>query len=74
MSLKSLHPVSQASMNRLVLAPDQVIGKTIDIHTQSSGLPSLDEVKIGIIGITENRNAFFPTLDYDLDYLALHVT
>ena len=52
MSLKSLHPVSQASMNSLVLAPDQVIGKTIDIHTQSSGLPSLDEVKIGIIGIT----------------------
>lgn len=67
MSLKSLHPVSQASMNRLVLAPDQVIGKTIDIHTQSSGIPSLDKVKIGIIGITENRNAFFPTLDYDLD-------
>lgn len=67
MSLESLLPVSESAMNHLDLAPDQVIGKSIILHTESSGFPSLEDVKIGIIGVTENRNAFFPTLDYDLD-------
>ena len=66
MSLESLRPISETSMNSLELAPDQVLGKTIYLHTESSGFPSLVGVKIAIIGITENRNAFFPTLDYDL--------
>ena len=67
MSLESLLPISESAMNHLDLAPDQVIGKSIILHTESSGFPSLKDVKIGIIGVTENRNAFFPTLDYDLD-------
>ena len=67
MSLESLLPISESAMNHLDLAPDQVIGKSIILHTESSGFPSLEDVKIGIIGVTENRNAFFPTLDYDLD-------
>ena len=66
MSLESLRPISETSMNSLELAPDQVLGKTIYLHTESSGFPSLVGVKIAIIGITENRNAFFPTFDYDL--------
>ena len=67
MSLESLNPISETSLNSLLLAPDQVIGKNINIHTLDSGLPSLDDAQIAIIGITENRNAFFPTLEYDLD-------
>ena len=67
MSLESLLPISESAMNHLDLAPDQVIGKSIILHTESLGFPSLKDVKIGIIGVTENRNAFFPTLDYDLD-------
>ena len=67
MSLESLLPISESAMNHLDLAPDQVIGKSIILHTESFGFPSLKDVKIGIIGVTENRNAFFPTLDYDLD-------
>ena len=67
MSLESLLPISESAMNHLDLAPDQVIGKSIILHTESSGFPPLKDVKIGIIGVTENRNAFFPTLDYDLD-------
>mgnify|MGYP001162171795 CR=1 FL=1 len=67
MSLESLCPISQNSLNTIALSPDQVIGKTIRLHTEDSELPSLEKVNIAIIGITENRNAFFPTLDYDLD-------
>ncbi len=67
MSLKSLHPISKSSLNSMILYPSQVIGKNIKLHTEDSGFPSLDGVKIAIVGITENRNAFFPTMDYDLE-------
>jgi hypothetical protein len=67
MSLELLNPISETSMNSLVLAPEQVIGKTIAIHNEGNGFPILEDIKIALIGITENRNAFFPTLDYDLD-------
>ena len=67
MSLDLLEPISESSLNSLVIAPDQVIGKIIKLHTESDGFPSLEQVKIAIVGITENRNAFYPTLDYDLD-------
>ena len=67
MSLELLNPISETSMNSLVIAPEQVIGKTIAIHNEGNGFPILEGVKIALIGITENRNAFFPTLDYDLD-------
>ena len=67
MSLDLLEPISESSLNSLVIAPDQVIGKIIKLHTESDGFPSLEQVKIAIVGITENRNAFYPTLEYDLD-------
>ena len=67
MSLDLLEPISESSLNSLVIAPDQVIGKIIKLHTESDGFPSLEQVKIAIVGITENRNTFYPTLDYDLD-------
>ena len=67
MSLDVLNPISVTSLNNLDLCPDQVIGKTIKVHTEDNGIPDLDGVKVALIGLTENRNAFFPTSNYDLD-------
>ena len=67
MSLDVLNPISVTSLNNLDLCPDQVIGKTIKVHTEDNGIPDLDGVKVVLIGLTENRNAFFPTSNYDLD-------
>ena len=67
MSLDVLNPISMTSLNNLDLYPDQVIGKNIKVHTEDNGIPDLDGVKVAFIGLTENRNAFFPTSDYDLD-------
>ena len=67
MSLDLLNPISPTSLNNLDLLPNQVIGKSIKIHTYEDGMPNLDDVKVAIIGLTESRNTFFPTSDYDLD-------
>ena len=67
MSLDVLNPISMTSLNNLDLYPDQVIGKNIKVHTEDNGIPDLDGVKVAVIGLTENRNAFFPTSNYDLD-------
>ena len=67
MSLDVLNPISMTSLNNLDLYPDQVIGKNIKVHTEDNGIPDLDGVKVAFIGLTENRNAFFPTSNYDLD-------
>ncbi|MBL29735.1 MAG: arginase [Flavobacteriaceae bacterium] len=66
MSLDILKPVTTTSLNNLELSPDQVLGKNIKIHSLESGLPDLEDVKIAIVGITENRNSFFQTSDYEL--------
>tara|TARA_B100000686_G_C16805908_1_gene990391 strand:+ start:8076 stop:9224 length:1149 start_codon:yes stop_codon:yes gene_type:complete len=67
MSVELLEPISENSLNALDMSPTQVLGNRILLHTEDSGIPSLSEIKLAIIGLTENRNAFFPTLIYDLD-------
>ncbi|MFC4723509.1 formimidoylglutamase [Geojedonia litorea] len=56
-----LSPVSDEVLAHNELLPEQTLGKKLRIHTQQRGIPELDDVKIAIIGVLENRN--------DINYL-----
>ncbi|MEK9603249.1 MAG: formimidoylglutamase [Flavobacteriaceae bacterium] len=64
MSLESLVPVSEEALSSMVLHPKQVLGKNIDIHTDQAGFPDLKGCSLAIIGLSEIRNAFFPTSSF----------
>jgi hypothetical protein len=66
MSLESLVPVSEEALASMVLHPKQALGKNIEIHTEQQGFPELKDSSIAIIGISEIRNAYFPTAVYEL--------
>jgi len=66
MSLESLIPVSEEALSSMVLNPNQALGKNIEIHTAQQGLPELDGCSIGIVGLSEIRNSFFPNSTYKL--------
>ena len=66
MSLESLIPVSDEALSSMVLNPNQALGKNIEIHTAQKGLPELDDCSIGIVGLSEIRNSFFPNSTYKL--------
>ena len=66
MSLDLLVPVPDETIASIGLLPKQIIGKTIPIHTHDQGLPEIKNVNIAIIGVSEIRNAFFPTSNYAL--------
>jgi hypothetical protein len=51
----------------MVLHPKQALGKNIQVHTEQQGFPELKDSSIAIIGVSEIRNAFFPTSAYKLD-------
>ena len=68
MSLESLVPVSEEAFSSMVLHPRQVLGKNIEIHTEQEGFPELKGCSIALIGLSEIRNAFFPTASYKLEY------
>ena len=61
MSLESLLPVSEEAISSLLIQPNQVIGKNIDIFTEQKGFPDLKACSIAVIGVSEIRNSFFPT-------------
>lgn len=67
MSFESLVPVSEEALSSMVLHPKQVLGKNISIHTDQAGFPDLKGCRIAIIGLSEIRNAFFPTSSYKLE-------
>jgi hypothetical protein len=67
MSLESLVPVSDEVISSMVLHPKQALGKNIQVHTEQQGFPELKDSSIAIIGVSEIRNAFFPTSAYKLD-------
>ncbi len=67
MSLESLVPVSEEVLSTMVLHPKQALGKNIEIHTENQGFPDLNDCSIAIIGLSEYRNAFFPTTVYQLE-------
>lgn len=64
MSLESLVPVSEDAVSSLLIQPNQVIGKNIGIFSEQNGFPEIKGCSIAIIGVSEIRNTFFPTLTY----------
>ena len=66
MSLESLIPVSGEVLSSMVLNPNQALGKNIETHTEQKGLPELKGCSIAIVGLSEIRNAFFPTSKYKI--------
>lgn len=51
-----LSPVSDEVLAHNELLSDQALGKKLKIHSKQFGIPDLDDVKIAILGVLENRN------------------
>nr|WP_321231657.1 formimidoylglutamase [uncultured Psychroserpens sp.] len=56
MNFNFLSPVSDAVLAHNELLSQQALGKKIKIHSAQLGIPELDDVKLAIIGVKENRN------------------
>ena len=67
MSLDFLTPVDDTVLGVASLLPKQVIGKSIQVHTEKQGFPELKEVRLAIIGVQESRNSYYPVMEYDMD-------
>ena len=65
MTFNFLSPVSEEVLSNNELLSPQALGKKLKIHTKQHGLPDLENVKIVIIGVLENRN--------DVNYLGSDV-
>ena len=56
MNFNFLSPVSDAVLAHNELLAQQSLGKKIKIHSQQKGVPDLNDTKLVIIGVQENRN------------------
>ena len=56
MNFNFLSPVSDAVLAHNELLSEQALGKKIKVHSAQNGIPDLDQVKLAIIGVKENRN------------------
>ncbi len=56
MNFNFLSPVSDAVLAHNELLAQQTLGKKFEIHSRQYGIPELDDVKIAVIGVVENRN------------------
>jgi len=56
MNFNFLSPVQDLVLAHNELLSTQVFGRKLKIHSQQNGIPDLDDVKIAIIGVLENRN------------------
>ncbi|MGM5469688.1 formimidoylglutamase [Flavobacteriaceae bacterium LMO-SS05] len=61
MGFNFLSPVSDEVLAHNELRSEQTLGKKLKIHSKQKGIPELDDVKIAILGVLENRN--------DVDYI-----
>ncbi|MCL7753714.1 formimidoylglutamase [Polaribacter sp. Z022] len=52
-----LTPVKESVVAHLVLQSNLCLGKTFKIHTEQEGFPDLEDVKIAILGVQEDRNS-----------------
>ena len=67
MSLELLSPIENEVLVVLSTLPKQIIGKNIQLHTVSKGLPDLKGLQIAIVGLEEQRNSFFPNNQYNVN-------
>lgn len=56
MNFNFLSPVSDAVLAHNELLSEQALGKKMKIHSTQNGIPDLNDVKMAIIGVKENRN------------------
>jgi arginase family enzyme len=56
MNFNFLSPVSDSVLAHAELLSAQALGQKLKIHSNQNGIPDLDNVKIAIIGVLENRN------------------
>ena len=56
MNFNFLSPVQDLVLAHNELLSTQVFGRKLKIHSKRNGIPDLDDVKIAIIGVLENRN------------------
>jgi formiminoglutamase len=52
-----LTPVKESVISHLAIQPGVCLGHTIRIHTEQEGVPDLENVKIAILGVQEDRNS-----------------
>lgn len=72
MDFDFLQPVEESVLAHTLLMPEQVLGRSLKIHTLKDGFPELNNVKIAIIGLQETRNSFYDFHDtFDLDAFRL---
>lgn len=55
MNIDFLSPIKEEVTASLLLQPDSVIGKNIQIYTRQNGFPDLKDVSIAIFGVKEGR-------------------
>ena len=65
MSLDFLTPVDDAVLGIAALLPKQVIGKSLQVHTEKNGFPELENTRIAFFGVSESRNSYYPVMEYD---------
>jgi arginase family enzyme len=56
MNFNFLSPVSDTVLAHNELLSQQALGRKIKVHSAQKGIPDLEDVKIAIIGVLENRN------------------
>ncbi len=56
MNFNFLSPVQDLVLAHNELLSTQVLGRKFKIHSKQNGIPDLEDVKIAIIGVLENRN------------------
>ena len=56
MTFNFLSPVSDEVLAHNELLSEQSLGKKLKIHSKQNGIPDLDDIKIAILGVLENRN------------------
>lgn len=56
MNFNFLTPIQDLVLAHNELLSTQVLGRKFKVHSQQNGIPDLDDVKIAIIGVLENRN------------------
>lgn len=67
MALDFLQPIDDTVLGITSLLPKQVIGKSIQIHTERNGFPSLKDARVALIGVSESRNSYYPVEEYDME-------
>ena len=61
-----LKPINEEILNSINSNKRGSIGEEIQIHTSSLGLPDIESTDVAIIGISETRNSFFESNDFNL--------